>query len=150
MVKNNEKNEKNFQLLTAGERDLFRQLEIACEGLVLVSEIDAEVTPYVGPIAAAGEQIAEVVRHAASIPMSELIIASELSEFFAPLTRTHDWHQERHRVRAKKFLDLHKLIEENLSETRVVRFGETRSTIYVVGRSEGGRIIGVETRSLQT
>ena len=51
---------------------------------------------------------------------------------------------------AKKFLDLQKLLEENLCELKVYKTGTVRLNIFAVGRDQDGRLMGVPAWAVET
>jgi len=143
-----EKKQKNFQKSKKVSDPFYQSIEKACEGLIYVSETDAPVTFFRGSAAAnvTGEIILQQTGHDAKETVEE--IAS--SEFFSRLTTIKDWFGTVEKARAKKFLDLQKLIEENLSGVKVFRVGKVRIDILVVGRDLEGRVSGVRTSAVET
>ena len=51
---------------------------------------------------------------------------------------------------AKRFLELQKLLEENLRELKVFRIGRIQLDIFVVGIDKSGSLIGVSTKAVET
>ncbi|MFT3743151.1 MAG: nuclease A inhibitor family protein [Pyrinomonadaceae bacterium] len=147
MAKKDEKNEKNFHGEKKNSPALLPLLEKACEGLIYVSETDAPVTAFVSDhkLSDGGDIIQQLVGKTDE-PVSE----SDFGQFFARLTAIKDWHGEREKARAKKFLDLQKLIEENLSDRKVFRVGSVRLRIFVVGFDSEHRVAGVTTNAVET
>jgi hypothetical protein len=74
----------------------------------------------------------------------------DFHEFFERLTRDRDWFGDAERARAKKFLELQKLLEENLVDLKVFRFGRIRIDIYIVGLDTDGNLSGVSTFAVET
>ena len=147
MSKNVEKNKKTFLRKGNLSPSLVSQLEDACKGLIYISETDAPVTAFTtGPDFVAGESIIQQLGGKANEPVSEI----DFDQFFERLTTVKDWHGEREKLRAKKFLDLQKLIEENLSNRKVFRIGEIRLRIFAVGTDSDGRLVGIETNAVET
>lgn len=103
------------------------------DGLVYISETDAEVVPYDGePIDADASQ------------------EYEKETFFDRLTRGSDWHGPRERARAKRYRMLRDLLEHNLTDLRVIKTPGTRRQIFVVGRDAEGRLAGIRTEAVET
>ena len=116
------------------ESKLFHEIERACAGLIYVSETDAPVSAFTGTVTARDQPIEE----------------RDFAEFFSRLTANRDWHGAAENAKAKKFLTLQKLLEENLRDLRVLRFGERRIDIFIVGTDNDGRLMGVRTKAVET
>ena len=71
-------------------------------------------------------------------------------DWFAPLIAVREGDQELQRSRAKKFLELKTLLEENLRDLTVYKFGSVRKKIFVLGRNSDGRVQGIATESVET
>ena len=143
-----EKTQKNFQKTNKNTEQLFRQIEQACDGLLYISETDAPVVAFYGSAArgTTGEIILQQTGSKPEGPAEEVAF----DEFFARLTAIRDWFGAREKARAKKFLDLQNLIEENLSDLKVFRIGKIRVRIYAVGVDDEGRLMGVATDAVET
>lgn len=147
MSKNDEKSRKNFHKSDKNLPTFYSQLEDACKGLIYISETDAQVTPFISKNIAVDREAA--IKHLTT-GSDGSISEVEFSQFFVRLTTVKDWYGERETMRAKKFLDLQKLIEENLSDRKVFRIGDVRITIYAVGFDSEGRLAGVTTNVVET
>ena len=126
----------------------FTAIEKACEGLIYISETDAPVLPFAG--SAATDVTREIILQQTGGEAGEPIEEVSIAEFFGRLTAIKDWFGEAEKARAKKFLDLQKLIEENLNLARVFRIGTIRVRIFAVGVDDEGRLIGVSTEAVET
>ncbi|MEP6789648.1 MAG: nuclease A inhibitor family protein [Acidobacteriota bacterium] len=127
---------------------LFRKIEAACDGLIYTSETDAPVVAFSGPEAAepTGELILQQIGGEAEAGIEEV----RFGDFFGKLTAIRDWYGEPQKERAKRFLDLQQLLEENLRLLKVFRIGEIRIDIYTVGITDDGRMMGVSTKAVET
>lgn len=127
---------------------LIARIEDVCDGLVYVSETDAPVVPFDAgrPADASAKGPASVLKLASGEKMTEVPFGS----WFARQTEIKDWFGEIETSRAKKFLELKDLLEENLSDLRVYRAGSIRIDIYIIGRSPDGRVLGVRTHAVET
>lgn len=63
------------------------------------------------------------------------------SDLFGKLTVIREWFGEAEKAKAAKFLDLQKLLEENLRDLKVFRIGEIRINIYAAGVTKNDRVI---------
>lgn len=147
MSKNVEKSRKIFHESEKNLPAIFPQLEAACKGLIYISEIDAPVEAFTSDTDSmnGGDILQQIVGKS-----DERIEEADFSKFFEKLTAVKEWHGEREKVRAKKFLDLQKLIEENLSDRKVFRIGNIRIRIYAVGLDSSGRLVGITTNAVET
>ncbi len=143
MSKINQKSKKNFGPADIFDDDLTAKLRDACEGLMYISETDAPITLFTA------QKDVDIVQQLTN-GKKEAVDELSSSAFFEKLTRAREWHGDRERARAKKFLDLQKLIEENLTDVKVYRIGKIRIEIYIVGRDTDGRLIGVSTNAIET
>ncbi len=137
-----------FQKNNKNADALFCEIELACEGLVYISETDAPVLAFSGPAAngPTGEIILQQTGGKADAPIDEV----EFDAFFGRLTEIKDWFGETEKTRAKKFLDLQRLLEENLRQRKVFRIGRIQLDIFAVGIDDDGRLMGVTTRAVET
>lgn len=136
-----QKNNKKFHNLPDA-------IKAACEDLVYISETDAPVLAFSGARveAVTKETILQQTGHAAETQTEEM----PFDGFFERLTAIKDWFGEPEKARAKNFLDLQKLLEENLSDRKVFRMGRIRLDIYAVGIDKEGRLMGVTTKAVET
>ena len=128
---------KNANIFSQNDKDkskLFHEIERACAGLIYVSETDEPVTAFAGSVTGSNQPVEE----------------RDFAEFFSRLTANRDWHGAADKTKAKKFLALQKLLEENLRDLRVLRFGERRIDIFIVGTDNDGRLMGVRTKAVET
>ncbi|MGB2752470.1 MAG: nuclease A inhibitor family protein [Pyrinomonadaceae bacterium] len=128
--------------------ELSATLATACEGLIYVSETDADVTPFFGSSAetVTGETILQQANLPGDSPISEL----SLDAFFGRLTEIRDWYGDAEKLRAKKFSELQTLLGENLSDPKVFRVGRVQIDIFAVGIDREGRLVGVTTKAVET
>jgi len=137
-----------FQNENKNTGELFHQIEQACEGLIYISETDAPFLAFAGPTvdAVTVESILQQTEMASDVTIEE----RDFGEFFGRLTTIRDWYGEAEKERAKKFLKLQKLLEENLHELKVFRIGRIQLDIFVVGIDKDGYLMGVTTKAVET
>lgn len=137
-----------FQKNNKKYNSLSDKIEQACEGLVYISETDAPLLPFAGGHTdiVTREIILQEIGGEQDIQVDEV----DFGSFFRRLTAIKDWFGEPEKERAKKFLDLQKLLEEHLRERKVFRIGKIRLDIYVVGIDTKGNLMGVTTRAVET
>lgn len=127
---------------------LVEQINRLSEGLYYVSETDAEITPFVGTEAEAvnKEEILKQIGKQAETPVEE----REFAEFFARLTEIQDWFGEEEKKIAEKFGKLKNLLEKNLRNSKVFKVGKIQLDVYFVGLDEKSRLIGIQTKAVET
>jgi hypothetical protein len=129
-------------------KELFKRIADACEGLIYVSEIDAPVTAYAAP--AAGMSAPDVLLRQINRSEGEAVEEAKFDALFDRLTAIREWFGERETARAKKFLELRRVLEESLDQLTVYRLGKIRIDIFAVGVDGAGRVMGVMTAALET
>jgi hypothetical protein len=130
------------------DRDFRRRLEEACEGLIYVSETDALVEPFFSAEIeeSTARELAPFVDPSKRGHVEEL----KFDRFFERLTRSREWQGAKEKKRAKKFSNLRELLEENLTDLKVFRFGKIRIDIFVVGVNRENKRAGVRTQVVET
>jgi hypothetical protein len=127
---------------------LFIRIAAACEGLIYVSETDAKVLPYAATLK--GAKAPEVLIEHAGRKADEHVEEISSDELFDRLTAIKDWFGERETERAKKFLELRELLEEDLGGLKVFRLGRIQIDIFVVGLDKNEMLMGVTTKAVET
>ena len=128
--------------------ELFTRIADACKGLIYVSEIDAPVEAYTA--SRDGKNALYTILQQTGRETEDGMEEIPFAQLFERLTAIREWHGERETARAKKFLELQKLLEENLVQLKVYRLGNIRIDIFVVGYDHAGRLMGVMTRAVET
>jgi hypothetical protein len=141
MPKKSEKSKKNFAGSEKKRSLAAERLRTATAGLVYISEIDAPFTVF-------ESESDENILH--DVDSKTVIEEVDFDRFFEPLTRQRDWHGERETVRAKRFLDLQKLIEESLTDLKVYRVGRVKIRILISGRMPDRHYVIIETNAIET
>lgn len=140
LITNKKKTEKN--------EGFEKEIERACQGLFFPSETDAAMLPFFGG-KAFGSRREAIVRERGSKDKKE-IEERPFVEFFARLTKMQDWFTPVEIRNAKRFLELQKLLEDNLDDLTVLRIGRVQIDIYVVGIDKAGNLAGIRTRAVET
>jgi hypothetical protein len=126
----------------------FATLERLADGLLLISETDAPLVPFVWPqplpwspgalLAAAGQP--------ADTPL-EVVAAGD---FFARLSATRPGQTPEERASARRFGRLAAWLESHLADVQVYRVGAIAIDTTIAGRHPQGRIVGLTTRQVET
>lgn len=140
---------KNF--FTSDEKNSSDVLESITQhalGLEYVSEADAPFTVF------GGQQVSELnessVREIAAIDGDKSAEEVPFDRFFERLTEIRDWYGDREKNIAKRFRELQSVLEEDLRDLTVFRFGSVQIDIIVVGIDREGRAVGLRTTAVET
>ncbi len=129
-------------------KELIKRLKQVCDGLIYISEIDAEIVPFADS-KADGVTSDTALRHAgkdATAPIEE----RNFEEFFKRLTTIREWHGVVELEKAKKFQVLYELLKGDLRQIKVFRVGLVRLDIFVIGQDKYGSVVGVKTQAVET
>lgn len=146
-----EMKKKSVEKPKKGEKivnNFYETLEKMCEGLVYMSETDANFTVFVGNEVEAVTK--EEILKQTKISPNTLIEEKSFDEFFAKLTKIQDWFATEQKQMAEKFSELEKLLRENLIGKKVFRIGKIQIDIYVVGLDVENKLVGVKTKAVET
>lgn len=139
---------KNANQENDSKDELSERIGTACQGTILLSEIDAEVEPFHGGKTGRlnKKTFLEAIGKNEDTPAEE----SSAGKFFDQVTNIHEWFTASQKKNAEKFAELRKLLESNLKGLRVFRIGRTRIDIYIVGLDADGNLAGVKTQAVET
>jgi len=139
---------KNSAVRASDPKQFITALSNAAEGLIYISETDAEIKPFreemTGTVSAAG-----LLKLAGATPDAH-IEESDADLFFKKLTTIKDWFGPREIERANRFAELHDVLRSGLSGIKVYRIGDVRLKIYIAGQDKQGCIAGVSTEAVET
>ena len=148
------KSRKKFkEILTNNEKKLLagaplkREITTACDGLVLVSEIDSGLEPVFvkkSEIAPGGEF------HFLAQRATGDIAERPADEFFARLVLDREWHGEREKAMVRRYRVLKEVLYSNLTQLRQYRSGRVKVKIYVVGYDNEGNLAGITAETVET
>lgn len=127
---------------------LFDEINKAAEGLIYISETDAEILPFSGK-KAAEVSAEEIMRQTESSPDSN-IEERDFEEFFGRLIKIQDWFGEEETINAGKFAALKDLLERNLRDLKVFKIGSIELNVYVVGLDSENVLKGFKTKAVET
>jgi hypothetical protein len=135
-------------LAQARARAVVRELERAAAGLFYVSEADfpLEVVHFPagrGPPGAAA--VARATGHARA-PCTEQTVEA----FFATAVTPRPWHGPTDGEAVRRFRALVRVLQTQLRDTRVFRFGTLDIDAYVLGVTSAGDWAGLRTHLVQT
>ncbi|HMT07864.1 MAG TPA: nuclease A inhibitor family protein [Pyrinomonadaceae bacterium] len=118
------------------------------DGLTYVSETDAPFEHVCFPTI---KQMSTAnVAKAAGIENANLVTETDYEKFFRRLTENKDWFGPIEKEQAKRFRKLKELLEKELSDIKVFRFGKIRIDILILGKNKEGKVEGLRTFSVET
>jgi len=124
-------------------------LRQAAEGLTYQSETDAPWKAFAWPDAEgepSGAAVPQRGRHKPDAP----VVEQSVDEFFTPLVREQDWYGDEERAAAAKYRALLDTVKRYLKSPKVVRVGERKVAVYVVGLANEGGWAGLRTTAVET
>lgn len=139
-----EKKPKRDQRLSG--KELSKMITALSAGLVYISEIDSEVV-----------SVLELKNDSNNIKELHNILKQDLesgeadfTDFRIRLTARKDWHLERHKKTRNGFEQLFKFLDEQLDDLRLVRIGEVRVGLFVVGYDIEKQLQGIYIEAFET
>lgn len=130
------------------KQDFSFKLEKAIKGLNYISETDAGFSVYIGNKAETSESKSLLMQIKADMdtPTEERVF----DEFFERLTTFQDWFDGERIEMTKNYRKLKKLLEDNLRDIKVFKFGEIQIDVYIVGLDSENNLMGVKTEAIET
>jgi hypothetical protein len=128
--------------------ELKGSLSEALQGLIYISETDAEITPFEG--GPAGEVTAASLLAAAGAASDSPVEERGFEEIFARLTRIYEGAGEEQEATAGRFAALKSLLEASLRDLKVFKVGRIQVDVYMVGLDAEGNLSGVKTKAVET
>jgi Nuclease A inhibitor-like protein len=71
-------------------------------------------------------------------------------DFFAPLIKIEDWFGEEEKKWAEDSLKLKNLLSENAGDFQVLRVGSVEIDVYLFGKAEECKWVGLKTKVVET
>lgn len=129
-------------------RNLVEEIKKALQGLIYISETDAEILPFVGTTTEKvdREEIVKQTKAASDAPVEE----KEFSAFFARLTEIQDWFGDEEKETARRYAALKEILEKNIRDLKVFKIGKIELDIYVAGLDSENTFLGIKTKSVET
>lgn len=129
-------------------KNLAKKIKDTVKGLYYTSESDAEILPFSGmkTDVVSSENLLAQIKNPSDRPTEE----KDFEEFFTSLTQIQDWFGDEEKETANRFSELKKLLEENLKDLKVFKFGQIELDIYAVGLDSESFLMGVKTEAVET
>ena len=123
-------------------------LAVLTNGLVYISETDAEIIPFNGD-KASSVTADEILKQAGHEP-DALVETVSAEAFFERLIAIKEWFGDSEKERAARFARLKEELAASLSDLTGFRIGKIRIDIYVVGIDADGHLAGIKTKAVET
>ncbi len=129
--------------------ELGKVLQNLTDHLLWISEIDSPVKVFQWESQSAkltDQQLLERTHHS----MDTAIETVSFDDFFATVTQDQNWFGTEEKAVAVKDRLLVELLKQHLSDLKVYRVGEVRIDLYIVGKMQTGKVIGLTTQAVET
>jgi hypothetical protein len=113
-------------------------LQKAAQGLVFISETDAELEPFIWNESSDLDE--DKVKKLAGSDTDAPVEKTTLDGFFRAVPPG----------KKKQFNELAKTLKDNLSDVRVYKIGEVEKDVYIVGKTKDGQWAGLKTNVVET
>lgn len=131
-----------------GGEDTLAELVAAADGLLVPSESDNPFEPFRWE--GSGPLTAEALVAHLGLPAETPVETRSLEKFFAPLSQSADWMDERERAQAARFGQLRELMAEKLRDPQVYRVGRTKIAVIIAGQDAAWQTVGLRTTVIET
>jgi hypothetical protein len=124
-------------------------LQQAAAGLTYPSETDAPWMAFAWPDAAGvptGEEVRRRGKHKPDAPIEE----QSVDALLAPLVQLQDWYGDAEKAASAKNQALFDAVKRLLTSPKVIRIGERKVAIYVIGQAREGGWAGLKTTTVET
>jgi len=128
--------------------NLTEKIKDAAEGLIYISESDAEIMLFDGGQAKAVTK--EEILSRTKKPADSAVEQRKFTEFFARLTEIQDWFGDEEKETAQKYARLKELLERNLRDLKVFKIGKIELDVYIVGLDAENKLLGIKTKAVET
>lgn len=131
------------------DQELLDELEQLTAGLLFMSETDQpfQVIDQGPQPEVTAEQLRQLTAGAGpSTPVTTQSVAA----FFRSAMAEPEWKQGAALETARRYQTLVRWLQANLTELQVYRVGEIDVTIYILGTSPEGRLLGLSTKVVET
>ena len=127
---------------------LIEQLNQAVEGLFWSSESD-----YLWQVVSwqneTNGELYTLLQQYNYPPGTEIEMAT-LDTFFSPVILEQEWHDEIDREERKRYQNLYDLLTDNLEDIQVVLVGKIEIDVFVLGKLDCNRVVGLSTKLIAT
>ncbi|HEV2860341.1 MAG TPA: nuclease A inhibitor family protein [Pyrinomonadaceae bacterium] len=132
------------------DEEILAELGRAAEGLSYMSETDSALEPVRVVPEGGGEPSERQLRRLADNADDARVEVIDTGRFFGNAVAEDSWKSEPEIADARRFKNLVRVMERELSDLRVYRVGEVRIRAYVLGKSPSGSWLGLSALLVET
>ena len=125
------------------------KLAAAVKGVMLPSESDSPLAAVHFPGMAAAAESATALARVAGLPAKSKSETMDVAAFFDPLCQEREGQGPEVRKTVAGFRKLRELLDAEVEEIKVYRFGTTKKSVFVVGK-RGRDLFGVKGTQVET
>ncbi|KYC35268.1 nuclease [Scytonema hofmannii PCC 7110] len=129
---------------------LINILKQASDGLLFMSESEYPFEVFLWDAPEQKDITPEFVLQKIGIPLDTPVESVEVDSFFEVAIAEQDWHSSEDKMIVKKYQNLVKLLKENLSDIKVMRFGSINIDVYIIGKTSNDHLAGLSTKVVET
>ena len=132
------------------EISLKEQINLLTADLLYPSESDEKIIYFEMELSTEGNLSLANFRMFNGIPPEVTIQEIDFEKFFDPLTKLEDWFGNDEKKWAEDSLKLKQLLSEKLKEIKILKVGEVQIDVYLFGKAEECKWIGLKTKVIET
>ncbi len=129
---------------------LKEQINLLIADLLYPSESDEKIVYFEMELPTAENLSLANFRMLNGIPSEVMIQEMELEKFFEPLIKIDDWFGDEEKKWAADSLKLKKMLSEKLKDIKILKVGEIQMDVYLFGKAEEGKWVGLKTKIIET
>ena len=138
--------DNNIESYLSSDR-LLERLETACLGLVWMSESDY---PWQVVVWQDTNNLNRLLLQHCDYNFNTKIETKTLESFLEPAIIEQKWHTDVEKASIQRYQILKNLLQKNLQDIRVYLIGKVELDVYILGKSDDNRIIGLSTKIIET
>ena len=137
------------ELVTEPAPPLHVRIALLLEDLLYPSESDEPVEflslPWDGKEEISIQEFSELL----DLPTAKTIVEEKPEGFWSPVTTDQEWYGNEERERTVRFVELKRVLEDNLMYIHYFEVGDVEVALYLVGQLDQ-RIMGIKTMAVRT
>lgn len=129
-------------------RKLLAELSQACDGLMWMSESDYpwQIVDWQNE----NKIDRQTLRQHYQYHPQTRVLTTTVDSLFQNAIVEQPWHDETERAEVERYQNLFNWLKNNLQDLQVFLIGEVEIDVYVLGRTNQNKILGLSTKMIQT
>lgn len=132
------------------EIDLKEQINLLTADLLYPSESDEKIVYFEMELSTVENLSLANFSMFNGISPELMIQEMELEKFFEPLIKMEDWFGDEEKKWAEDSLKLKQLLVEKLKDIKILKVGEIQIDVYLFGKAEECKWVGLKTKVIET